>query len=88
MKKIIQLATPATPVFAVFKSKEADLATLVKDDISLSECPVMALVEDEDGFKIVQGLINDSGAYCPPYGREFVGFASSEADAIKRYVKK
>jgi hypothetical protein len=86
MRKIVQIATPHSDVFAVFVNADACIGEATASDLWLEACPVLGVIEDEDGFRTVAGLYCDRLGYAEPSGFHFLGYASSREDAVRRYI--
>jgi len=79
---ILQIAPPATPVFAVYDDEDA------KDGLLLRPCPVVAMIEDENGSRRVLGLCldPDHDELRVPVEVNFLGYADSREDATIRFA--
>lgn len=86
--RIVQLITPATPVFAVYH--EGDSARPEKpEDLVLYPCPVMALIENKKSKEQdVIGLCVEMWGLEQPNEDNFLGYANSKGEAELHYIKK
>ena len=83
-KKIIQILSPSKPVYAVFREGSKENSVLRTE-----ECSVLALVEEENGMRVVIGLtLEEYGFVDPDDSINFEGYAWSREDAEERFGKK
>jgi hypothetical protein len=86
-RKILQIATPASPIFAVYNVGENDLPK-TKKDLYFQKCPIVATVENEKGGIEVVGLCVEIYGLDEPGAGNFLGYAATEEQAEGEFITK
>ncbi len=81
-RKILQVAPPATAVYAVFK-QPTEHALRPEEELLLIACPVVATVQAQDGSIEVVGLCIEPGGLVEPTQPNFLGYAASREEAVE-----
>ena len=85
-KRIIRQIMPVTsPVFAVFRPEQIpSKKTEVK--VELLNCHILALVEEGDETEVIPMILTDCGYDDPRGDTNFLGYASSEEQAVEWFL--
>jgi hypothetical protein len=87
-RKILQIATPAVPIFAVYNIGENDVPK-TKKELFFRDCPVVATVENErEEIEVVGLCVEIFGLDEPSGAKNFLGYATTEEQAVGEFVSK
>ena len=87
-ERIIQITTPASPIFAVFNARADEDVPGAPQDLELVPCPVLALMVVHPGgdTRVVPLTLSNQGIDEPEVCTNFLGYASSASQANDLYI--